>query len=273
MALVHLNFQSKYLAGNTDVNLLLPDLPRTEEPGAFYASGKKFPVLWLLHGTFGDYTDWLRKSNVELYACEKDLIVVMPSAQNTDYANWDGFGVGCKMWDYLTEELMPLVYGWFPASKEKKDNFIAGLSMGGRGAIMYAFAYPEKFAAMYSMSCVPQDMRQLEDGGVWGGRNKNRLANAGGLDGWLASYQNTWDKTPEMAKNPDLPKLYFACGTKDVLMYENFVRYRAWAKACGLPAVFLEAEGYDHEWRFWEKCVQDAIEKFLPGDAKRGNAF
>ena len=119
MALVHLNFQSKYLAGNTDVNLLLPDLPRTEEPGAFYASGKKFPVLWLLHGTFGDYTDWLRKSNVELYACEKDLIVVMPSAQNTDYANWDGFGVGCKMWDYLTEELMPLVYGWFPASKEK----------------------------------------------------------------------------------------------------------------------------------------------------------
>lgn len=120
MALVHLNFQSKYLAGNTDVNLLLPDLPRTEEPGAFYASGKKFPVLWLLHGTFGDYTDWLRKSNVELYACEKDLIVVMPSAQNTDYANWDGFGVGCKMWDYLTEELMPLVYGWFPASKEKR---------------------------------------------------------------------------------------------------------------------------------------------------------
>ena len=123
------------------------------------------------------------------------------------------------------------------------------------------------------MSCVPQDMRQLEDGGVWGGRNKNRLANAGGLDGWLASYQNTWDKTPELAQNPALPKLYFACGTKDALMYENFVRYRAWAKACGLPAAFLEAEGYDHEWRFWEKCVQDAIEKFLPGDAKRGNAF
>ena len=76
-----------------------------------------------------------------------------------------------------------------------------------------------------------------------------------------------------LAGNPALPKLYFACGTKDALMYENFVQYRAWAKECGLPAVFLEAEGYDHEWRFWEKCVQDAIEKFLPGDAKRGNAF
>ena len=178
MALVHLNFQSKYLAGNTDVNLLLPDLPRTEEPGAFYASGKKFPVLWLLHGTFGDYTDWLRKSNVELYACEKDLIVVMPSAQNTDYANWDGFGVGCKMWDYLTEELMPLVYGWFPASKEKKDNFIAGLSMGGRGAIMYAFAYPEKFAQSASVELMVSVSKRFFKRAVKRNRVKRQIREA-----------------------------------------------------------------------------------------------
>ena len=255
------------------MNVILPDLPRNEEPKQFYGGEKKFPVLWLLHGTFGDYTDWLRKSNVELYACEKNLIVVMPSAQNTDYANWERFGVGYRAWDYLTEELMPLVYGWFPASREKKDNFIAGLSMGGRGAIMYAFAYPEKFAAMYSMSCVPQDMRNSDDGGIWGNRNRNRLENAGGLEGWLDSYQNTWDKTPEAAKCPELPKLYFACGTKDELMYDAFVKYRVWAEKCGLPAEFMEVEGYHHEWRLWEKCVQDAIERFLPRDKKYGNAF
>lgn len=133
MALVHLNFSSKALGGNTDVNILLPDLPRGQSPAEFYASGKKYPVLWLLHGTYGDYTDWLRKSNVELYACEKELIVVMPSALNTDYANWPGFGLGYQAADYLTEELMPLVYGWLPASPKREDNFIAGLSMGGRG--------------------------------------------------------------------------------------------------------------------------------------------
>ena len=88
MALVHLNFNSKYLSGNTDVNILLPDCSGKQEPDAFYGSGKKYPVLWLLHGTFGDYSDWLRKSNVELYAAEKNLMVVMPSAQNADYANW-----------------------------------------------------------------------------------------------------------------------------------------------------------------------------------------
>ena len=168
MALVHLNFDSKYLSGSTDVNIILPDCARSQDTRAFYGSGKKYPVLWLLHGTFGDYSDWLRKTKVELYAAEKDLIVVMPSAQNTDYANWPGFGTGYQVFDYLTKELMPLVYGWFPASERREDNFIAGLSMGGRGAIAYAWAYPEKFSVLYSMSCVPQDMRpaaaELESG-------------------------------------------------------------------------------------------------------------
>ena len=70
MALIHLNFDSKYLSGSTDVNILLPDCARSQEPAAFYGSGKKYPVLWLLHGTFGDYSDWLRKTNVEP-ACQR----------------------------------------------------------------------------------------------------------------------------------------------------------------------------------------------------------
>ena len=285
MALVHLNLNSKYLSGNTDVNITLPDLPRGEEPKTFYGAKKKYPVLWLLHGTFGDYTDWLRKTNIELYAEEKNLIVVMPSAQNTDYANWPRFGTGYNMFDFLTDELMPLVYGWFPASDAREDNFIAGLSMGGRGAIMYAYAYPEKFAAVYSMSCVPQDIRPAAEDAYsdtpapnpWVAldreRAKARLDNAGGLEGYLASPQNTWDKTAEVAKRAGNPKMYFSCGTADFVMYEHFKKFRAYAQEVGLDAEFTEVEGYDHEWRFWEKEIQNAIEKFLPGAEKAGNAF
>ena len=68
---MHLNFNSSCLSGNTDVNIILPDLPRGVDPKEFYAKGKKYPVLWLLHGTFGDYTEWVRKTNIELYAAEK----------------------------------------------------------------------------------------------------------------------------------------------------------------------------------------------------------
>lgn len=285
MALVHLNFSSKYLSGATDVNVILPDLTRGTEPAEFYGSGKKYPVLWLLHGTFGDYTDWVRKTNVELYAAEKNLIVVMPSAHNSDYANWPDFGTGYNAFDYLTEELMPLIYGWFPASRKREDNFIAGLSMGGRGAVMYAWAHPEKFAAVYSMSCVPQDMRpaaadalsDIPSKNAWAAldraRNKNRLRNTRGLDGYLAAPQNTWDKTAEVAAGADYPKTYFICGSADTVMYEHFKKFRDYAAQLGLEAVFTEVEGYGHEWRFWEKCVQEAINIFLPEDGTAGNAF
>ena len=274
MALMHLNYASKYLAGNTDVNVILPDLPREQSPGEFYTSGKRYPVLWLLHGTYGDYTDWIRKTNIELYAAEKELIVVMPSALNSDYANWPDFALGYDGYSFLTEELMPLVYGWLPASPLRQDNFIAGLSMGGRGACGYAFHHPEKFAAAYIMSACPQDMRNVNLNSVWAHRDQNRLKNTGGLEGWLQSPQNLWDMVPSLAERRDqLPKLYFACGTSDALMYQNFLEFERYAKQCNFPAEFIEKKGYSHEWRFWELCIQDAVEKFLPSHIIHGNAF
>lgn len=68
------------------------------------------------------------------------------------------------MYDYLTEELMPLIYGWFPASDRREDNFIAGLSMGGRGAIKYTVNHPELFAAAAVLSAVPVDFKRLRPG-------------------------------------------------------------------------------------------------------------
>ena len=67
MSLIHYNFESQYLNNNTDVNIILPDKPRDKTPEQFYGSGKKYKVLWLLHGTFGDYTDWIRKPNGGFY--------------------------------------------------------------------------------------------------------------------------------------------------------------------------------------------------------------
>ena len=277
MALIHMNFNSKYLSGNTDVNILLPDCSGKQEPDAFYGSGEKYPVLWLLHGTFGDYSDWLRKSNVELYAAEKNLMVVMPSAQNADYANWPGFGIGYHAYDYLTEELMPLVYGWLPASEKREYNFIAGLSMGGRGAITYSWAHPEKFAAAYSMSWVPQNMRQIAEelekskdvplspkDRLGKERNRIRLQNAGGPQAYLASPYNTWDRAAEWAGRPGMPKTFFSCGTEDTVMYRRFREFRAYAEKIGLEAEFTEREGYGHEWRFWDLEIRRAIDLFLP---------
>ena len=273
MALVQLNFESRYLYGNTNVTVILPDLPREQNPRDFYGSGRSYPVLWLLHGTFGDSSDWLRKTNIELYACEKNLMVVMPSAQNSDYANWPRFGMGFQMYDYLTEELMPLIYNWFPASRRREDNFIAGLSMGGLGACVYAFNHPEKFAAAAVLSSCPRDMRDFQSNSPWAYRTQNQLDNAGGLEAYLASPQNVWDMVKEKAGSPALPALYFACGTEDPLIYENFKKFRNYAQQSGLKAEFEEIPGFSHEWRFWDLTIQKALERFLPREQGHGNLF
>ncbi len=67
----------------------------------------------------------------ERRAPAKRLIVVCPNGMNTNYGNWPTYGLGYNMYDFLFDELMPLVYGWYPASDEREDNFIAGLSMDG----------------------------------------------------------------------------------------------------------------------------------------------
>ena len=127
MALITLDFESEYMGSNQNVNIIVPDKPRDISCKDFYGNKAKYRVLWLLHGTFGGYSDWIRKSNIETYACEKNFIVVMPGIANADYEDWPTFTLGLNAEKYIVDELMPLVYNWLPASNKREDNFIAGI--------------------------------------------------------------------------------------------------------------------------------------------------
>lgn len=271
MALLHLNFESQYLNNNHEVSVILPDKPRTMTPGEFYGSGRKYKVLWLLHGTFGDHTDWVRKSNIELYACEKDLIVVMPSGLNANYANWERFSIGYNMYDYLTKELMPLIYNWLPASDKREDNFIAGLSMGGTGTLVYALNHPELFAAAAVLSCCPFKAG-YSNGDELDERTRGMVENRGGMEAYLQSYENTWGIVDQKAGDPSLPRFYFAIGKKDFL-YESYLAFKAHAAEIGFDAKFEEFEGYQHEWRFWDLTIQRALTFFGLDEEGAGNPF
>ena len=258
MALLHINYMSHYLKGNTDVTIILPNCDK--EPSEFYKNNTKFRVIWLLHGTYGDHTDWVRMTNIERYACENNFAVVMPSGLNSMYVNWQTFAMGYHAYDSFFKELMPMIYNWFPISSKKKDNFIAGLSMGGRGACIYAFNHPECFAGVYSMSAVPEDLSVIDTESPFYPRVKNLIDNFGGMDGYLASEMNLWRLVKE--KQQELPPLFFSCGTEDPIAYRNYVRFREYADEIGLHCTFLTLEGYSHEWKFWDLCIQDAIRQF-----------
>lgn len=278
MSILTYDFESQYLSGNQQITVILPDKPRKETPKEFYGNGKKYKVLWLLHGTYGNHTDWIRKTNIELYASERNLAVIMPSALNSNYSNWDSCMMGYSMYDYLTEELMPLIYGWFPVSMKREDNFIAGLSMGGRGALKYAVNYPEKFAAAAILSAVPVNFAEFRAGNPnpflnpENPRMKTTLANAGGLDAYIHSVENVWKILEQLAGSGKLPKFLFACGEKDCLLYDQYLLFREHCKKIGLDACWFSLPGYRHEWRFWDLAIQEALDFFqLPKDG--GNPF
>ena len=261
MSLVNLNFESQYLNGNTEISIVLPDKPQEVQANSFYSSGNKYKVLWLLHGGYGDHSDWVRKSMIEVYASELNLIVVMPSALNSFYSNWPKTMMGYNMYDFITEELMPLVYNWFPASSKRGDNFIAGLSMGGFGTVKFAVNYPEKFAAAAVLSAAPINIAGLP-GALDSPIFHNLIDNIGGTDKFIKSADNTWAGIIETAKTKSLPALYFSCGTDDFLYKDTYLPFKEYAKANGIKIQFEEIASYGHEWRFWDIAIQKALRFF-----------
>lgn len=290
MALFHLSFESEYLGSNTDVNVIMPDKPRSVGCREFYGSEKKYRVLWLLHGTFGGYDDWIRKSNIELYACEKDLIVVMPGVGNSDYTRWDNFTLGYDSQRFITDELMPMIQGWFPASSRREDNFVAGLSMGGKGALMFALKYPELFAKAAVLSYIPSDMdaqrEELEklydrpfeevkdDSDVMHAslRQYNIMHKYGSFEAYMNSSYNLWRMLGK-ADSAVLPDLFFSVGTEDPLFsMDCLAKFESYMNSLGIPAVFETGKG-SHEWRVWERDIQKAFRFFGFDDETKGNAF
>lgn len=267
MALLTMNTESKFLRSNQAFSVILPDMPREEDPRTFYAEHRELPVVWLLHGTFGDHTDWVRKTNVERYAARKGVAVVMPSGLNSNYVNWSRYMLGYDMYDYLLDELMPLVYNWLPVSSRREDNFIAGLSMGGRGTLTLAASNPERFAAAAALSASPREFSDLtpeyfRSGDVFAARLEGMVENAGGVEAFLASPENVWRVLDERAGTGTLPRLLFASGADDDYVMDSLRPFRAHAEQIGLDAKFIIRDGYVHEWDFWDVAIRDAFEFF-----------
>ena len=146
MANIDLKFYSYYLGMESSAQVILPD----ERPYMVQDHGdKKYPVLYLLHGQFDDDTAYIRKSLIETYVQNKDLIVVMPNVHRSFYTNCKE---GHEYYNFIEKELPVIIGNFFHASRKREDQFIAGLSMGGYGALKIALNAPEKYAACASMS-------------------------------------------------------------------------------------------------------------------------
>src|SRR5581483_6227000 len=131
-----IQFQSKLINATLPYNVILP-------PG--------YRVLYLLHGWGGHYTDWLTRTNIADYAAQYRMIIVMPEGNDSWYID-GAAGINDKYESYILKELMPDVDKRYRTIQSRYGRAIAGLSMGGYGAIKFGLKYPATFVFAGSMS-------------------------------------------------------------------------------------------------------------------------
>jgi putative tributyrin esterase len=159
MALIDCKFFSETLGMCSSMRVILPETTerRIGSVGVSRAAGgasfRGHPRLWLLHGLSDDESIWSRLTSIERYVAPLGLSVVMPNVHRSFYTNMRS---GYRYWDFVSQELLEKARGFFPLSSAREDNFVAGLSMGGYGALKLAFTLPEQFAAAASLSAAPR---------------------------------------------------------------------------------------------------------------------
>ena len=247
MALLTCDFFSDALERGTSMTVVLPQ-PTLEQIGVSGTVHQDPPrVLYLLHGLSDDHTAWLRYTSIERYATALGFAVVMPAVDRSFYANELH---GHAYWDYVSDELPQVVRRFLRVSHDPADTFVAGLSMGGYGALKHAVTHPERYAGVASLSGVA-DIRQLAErlerteivDRVFGGQ----FGPEDDLFGLLASVEPT-----------TAPRLYVGCGTEEDRLMPPNERFVAEARARGLDVTTDFRPGV-HEWGLWDAQIQDVL--------------
>ncbi|MDO4345222.1 MAG: alpha/beta hydrolase family protein [Eubacteriales bacterium] len=272
MACVELRFYSHVLGMDTCAMVLLPE--KRMQP-IENLSDKKYPVLYLLHGHSDDESSYIRKSNIEILARDHELIVVMPNAHRSFYCDYPG---GFPYYTYLTEELPLKVANFFHASCKPEDTYVAGLSMGGLGAMKLALNHPEHFAAVASMSGlldpywlhVPGKTPSFQAFSDPVSLNNLRAA-LGTPENFVGSCSDLFsliEKLPQSA-NPKL-RIFQCCGSEDMLIDQNRAFHTfASQKLSSEYYTYKEIPGI-HNWDYWNQALVDVMNFF--GFAKDADA-
>ena len=271
MTVLKINFLSKYLGYQTNVTICLPR-PHQEDGGDFYRPGMKFQTLYLLHGYSGDNTDYVDFTSIVRYADEARVAVVMPAGYNAFYTD-DPHGP--RYWRYVSEELPQVCQSLFPLSAKREDNFVAGLSMGGDGAMKVGIMKCEAYAAVLCMSGAsmnPDELTEVTE------RRRARQADAaaddlptidmatlyGDPDHFKGSVNDVWHYAKlNVEAKKRLPKFLITVGDKDFLR-EQVEDANAYLTGLGFDSTFELVPGYGHEWDFWDLTLRKALREWLP---------
>ena len=214
-------------------------LPENAGPGPF-------PVWYLLHGLSDDHTAWTRRTLLEQYVERLPLIVVMPDGGRGFYTDSATEPAGAFE-TFLLRDLIGFVDRTFQTRAERAGRVIAGLSMGGYGAIKLALKFPDVFCAAASHSGALWQPDLLPD---YLGSELHRVFGdqPGGGPNDVYALAERVDRTR-------LPALRFDCGTADYLLPQNRL-FHQHLGALGIAHQYAEHPG-GHDWAYWDAHVRE----------------
>lgn len=251
MAFLQVQFFSAALNVASTVNVILPEA--AQGIGIASSDGEKLPkVLYLLHGYSDDHSIWMRRTSVERYAAAHDLAVIMPAVNHSFYCNEKN---GERYWDYISDELPKVCQRFFRLSSAPEDTYVAGLSMGGYGAMKLALTYPERFAAAASFSGAV-DIVGLAEYSSEKGDFERIFGDTGNIAGTDADIMYLLKKNAGAVRKP---RLYISCGTADFLYPQHGIFVDA-LRENGWDTTSFEKEAAVHEWGFWDEQIKAFID-------------
>ena len=218
---------------------------------------KRYPVVYLLHGLFGSRENWTTLTKLPSYAQNYDFIIVNPEGENGWYTD-SATNANDRFESYIIKELIPEIDARYRTKATRGERVIAGLSMGGYGALKFGVKYPEMFTLAGSFS---------------GALGATSYRSTPALAILLKSLEETFgpvgsetrrsndlfalvrDASAEKVKS--LPFIYLDCGTEDFLFQNNreFVSLLVEKK---IPHEFRELPG-GHEWPYWDGQVAEFL--------------
>ncbi len=231
-----------------------------------YERGDRFPVLYLLHGLYGDYQNWDTRTRLENYANNLHLLIVMPDADDSWYTN-SATVAADKFEGYIAKDLIAEIDNQYRTIHDAHGRAIAGLSMGGYGAVKLALKYPELFAFAGSLSGAFNAPQNLDNQRP---EFRAKLLEVFGNEGSRTRAENDIFLLLKNPHHVPYPYFYLACGTADFFLETN----RALAQQLSsrnLAYEYHETAG-EHTWEYWDgglKPLLKAMELKLPNDSLR----
>ncbi|MGD9562534.1 MAG: alpha/beta hydrolase [Pyrinomonadaceae bacterium] len=220
-------------------------------------NGRRYPVIYLLHGLTGHFDNWTSLTEIESYSAAMGVIIVTPEGGNGWYT--DALSKDNENYEsYIITELIPEIDRRYRTLGRRDQRAVAGLSMGGYGAIKFGLKYPARFvlagsfsgalgAAAITEKQFPGAIGKTIDGIFGPAGSEVRKAND--------PFEIIRHATSEKIK--DFPFLYLDCGTKDFL-FQNNREFIDLLLEKGVPHEFRQLPG-THDWKYWDKQIQEFL--------------